>query len=218
MSPRRCIAIAAASLIAACGGESTGPPGAPAQLVKTGGDNQAWYFSNPLPVPYAAAVRDSNGRGVPGIAVIWTVTAGGGSVDSTQSRTDNAGIARVVHTLGPSAAAQSVDAFTVDFPTLPLVTFTATAGTPPASAMVDLVNLEFQPRVTAVVVGGTATWTWNDAGTAHNMLFTRGPPPLPTGSGVKSSGTLQVTFNSTGRYDYACTIHSGMEGTIHVVN
>ena len=50
----RRFALGMALLGLACGGDGGGtqPPGPPADLVKSGGDGQSWYFNNPLPLPY----------------------------------------------------------------------------------------------------------------------------------------------------------------------
>jgi len=36
----------------ACNSDSTQPIGPPDHLVRSGGDQQSWYFNNPLPLPY----------------------------------------------------------------------------------------------------------------------------------------------------------------------
>ena len=55
-------ALSSALLGAACGTEGTAPVAPEAaqatQLVKSGGDQQAWYFDNSLPTPYAVTARD----------------------------------------------------------------------------------------------------------------------------------------------------------------
>ena len=65
-------------------GGGTEPPGPPAQVLKSGGDNQAWYFDNPLPIPYEVRVTDAASRAVPGVVVAWAVMAGGGSLSAGQ--------------------------------------------------------------------------------------------------------------------------------------
>jgi 5-hydroxyisourate hydrolase-like protein (transthyretin family) len=53
----------------------------------------------------AALVRDAHGNPVPGVAVTWAVTAGGGSVSPATSTTNAQGIARAQWTLGGTVAA-----------------------------------------------------------------------------------------------------------------
>ncbi|HVM90550.1 MAG TPA: plastocyanin/azurin family copper-binding protein [Verrucomicrobiae bacterium] len=70
----------------------------------------------------------------------------------------------------------------------------------------------FVPTTDTVKVGTTVTWVNRDT-MVHNV----------TGTGF-SSGDIQPgaswshTFGSTGSYDYHCTIHPTMQGTINVVN
>jgi len=208
-------ALAGAFLVARCGGESLPPPGPPAQVVKSGGDQQSWYFSNPLPFSYRVTVQDANGRGVPGVSVSWAVTAGSGSIAPAANVTDGNGQATATHTLGPSETAHQA---TATAPNLPLVTFTATASTPPTTAGVAVQNNFFNPDFAGVQVDGTVTWTWNSGLVEHNVVFTGGPQPLPTSSGVKSTpGTYTWTFGTVGTYTYVCSIHDFMSGRVVVV-
>jgi plastocyanin len=202
----------------ACGGDGGGgnePPGPPAQVVKSGGDNQDWYFDNPLPTPYGVTVRDANGRAVPGVVVAWQVTAGGGSLSAPQSTTAASGVATTVHTLGPSGAVQTVTATVAN---LPAVTFTANAAAPPTTAAVLVENNSFSPQSVVIGSGGTVTWTWNSGGVQHNVTYTSGPTPRPTNSGTKGTGDHSNTITIVGQYGYACTLHAGMTGSVTVVN
>jgi plastocyanin len=205
-------------LAAACGGYgSTEPAGPPAQLEKSEGDGQNWYFGNALPVAYEVVVRDANGRGVSGVTVTWSVTAGGGSVDPATSVTNADGVATTTHTLGPAATSHSV---TANAAGLPQVEFTASATSPPTSAAVSVGDPTFfSPENVVVQVGGTVTWTWGPSViTLHNVVYVGGPTPLPAGSQTQTSGTHSNTFTNAGLYQYACTLHSGMDGTVRVVN
>ncbi len=200
-----------------CGGDDgIVPPvvGAATELVKGSGDAQVWYFDNPLPAPYRVIARDVNGQPVAGVSVTWAVISGAGSVDASLSVTGSDGSASATHSLGPAAASQSVSASATG---LPAVAFNATATSAPTSAAVTAASSAFVPRDVAVQVNGTVTWTWNPAGIAHNITYTSGPRPLPPDSPTQSDGTHARTFLATARYQYTCTIHAGMEGTITVV-
>jgi plastocyanin len=214
MTCRRLLpALAGAFLVGACG-ESLPPPGPPAQVVKSGGDQQTWYFDNPLPNVYRVTVQDVDGRGVPGVSVTWAVTTGGGSIAPLTNSTDGNGQATATHTLGPSGASHEATATVTN---LPLATFTATATTPPTTAGVMIQNNLFNPNLVGIQVDGTVTWTWNSGGIEHNVTWTGGPAPLPTGSTTKSSGTYPWTFNTLGTYTYVCNIHDNMSGRVVVV-
>jgi plastocyanin len=86
-------------------------------------------------------------------------------------------------------------------------------NTPPSnSSTVTLYDNYFTPQSTTVAKGATVTWDWT-TGTTHNVTFDDGPA-----SGNKSGGTYTRTFNTTGTFNYVCTIHQalGMTGTITV--
>jgi plastocyanin len=214
---RGAAALVAVLLAAACGGDSgtTPPPTAGAtQLVKSSGDQQDWYFDNPLPDAYRVIALDVDGEPVAGVAVTWTVTSGGGTVDPPQTETDAAGVASTTHTLGPTTANQLV---TASVPGLPVVEFTAMASSPPSSGDVTVGNDFFSPRDMIVQVGGTITWTWSQGAALHNVTHTSGPSPLPESSPTQDTGTHGNTFTTAARYEYVCTLHAGMEGTVTAV-
>lgn len=84
---------------------------------------------------------------------------------------------------------------------------TATEDLEPGTVLVD--DNVFRPRTIEVSVGDTVTWQFVGA-TLHNVV----------GDGFRSenkrSGTFEHTFNSAGSYDYSCTLHPGMNGTVEV--
>ncbi len=219
-------ALSAALLGAACTSDGTAPEAAPAdsteaapadsatQFVKSGGDQQAWYFNNPLSTPYAVTARDENDLPVPGVVVTWSVASGGGSVDPPQVGTDSSGLALATHTLGPAAMSQSV---TAGVPGLPTLTFNATATAPPTAAAVTVANNFFDPSDVIVQAGGTVVWTWNSAGVEHNVTYMGDPTLLPQSSTTQDGGMHSNTYGTAAEYRYFCSIHGGMEGTVAVV-
>src|SRR6184192_4579922 len=92
-----------------CNGGGTQPPGPPADLVKSGGDGQSWYFNNPLPTALSVTAVDVDGRAVPGVVITWAVTSGDGAVTPTQSTTQANGVASTTDSVG-SATLQRVSA------------------------------------------------------------------------------------------------------------
>jgi plastocyanin len=197
----------------ACGGNGGGTapctPGPATQLLKTDGDQQAWYFSNPLPKPYTVTVRDANNCAVPGASVAWSSTTGGGTFSSNPSTTSPSGIATTTHTLG-TAMTYVVRA------TVAGVTqtqdFSATASAPPTSGAVDVGDDFFRETSLVVQAGGTVTWTWSGAH-PHSVTFNGGAD-----SGTKTAGTFQQTFTNTGTFTYHCVVHGNMNGTVTVVH
>ena len=107
-------------------------------------------------------------------------------------------------------------AFTLTFLAVPTA---ATAGggcaadgpsQPEAATEVVIDHACFGPVVSAVPLNGKLTWT-NRSGMEHNLT---GPAiaftELPDGA------THTVTFDRSGIYVYACTIHPGMSGAVVV--
>ena len=217
----RLTALAAAWLVAGCGGggsgSGTGPctPGAATQLVKNGGDGQAWYFNNPLPAGLSVKALDANNCAVPGVVVNWTVASGGGGVSPAQSTTGTNGVASATDSIG-SSTPQTVHA-TPALTSLPTLTFSATASAAPTSGAVNVKDNFFDPNALTVQAGGSVTWTWAGV-SSHTLTFTSGPPPLPAETAAQMTGTRTITFNTPGTYGYHCTIHSGMSGTLNVVH
>jgi plastocyanin len=87
----------------------------------------------------------------------------------------------------------------------------ASAPAPPVSGdSVTLRDNVFEPPALQVASGTTVTWTWDDGPVQHNVTFD------DFGSETKNSGTWTHTFTEPGTYEYTCTLHGGMDGTIVV--
>ena len=67
----------------------------------------------------------------------------------------------------------------------------------------------FSPKSSTVKVGDKVTWTFKGQ-SAHNVTFDG------FNSKLMKSGTYSHAFDKAGSYDYHCTIHAGMTGTIVV--
>src|SRR5919106_1720754 len=80
-------------------------PGPPSRLVEISGNGQNGGVGRRLGQPLLVAVQDQIGKALSNVAVIWTVTSGGGSVSSNSVPTDAAGRASVTWTLGTVAGA-----------------------------------------------------------------------------------------------------------------
>ncbi len=208
----RRFALGMALLGLACGGNGGGtqPPGPPVDLLKNpAGDNQSWYFNNLLPTALSVTAVDVDGRAVPGVAIMWAVASGGGSVTPTQSTTDANGVASTTDSVGGSTIQMVSATFTgLAGP----VSFTEHATTPPTSAAVNVGDNFFDKASVVVQVNSAVTWTWTGQ-VGHSVTFTGGPD-----SGVQPSGTFQRTFTSTGVFNYFCKVHGGMTGSVTVVH
>ena len=209
-------------LALACGGDGgggTGPctPGVATQLVKSG-DAQIWYVNNPLPAPLSVTARDANNCPVPGVVVNWAVGSGGGGVNPAQSTTSAAGVATTTDSVGVT----SPQTVTATFTGLPApVTFTATASAPPTAGAVDVRDNNFNPQSVVVQTGGMVTWT-RTGSNSHNVTFGSGPAtPANIADAALSTGTADArtrTLTAVGTYNYTCTNHIGMNGTVKVVH
>jgi hypothetical protein len=99
-----------------------------------------------LPVPIPPAVRLTNGQGqpVPGVAVSFVVTGGGGSVDGADQTTDSDGVARVGGwVLGPATGLNTLEARADSVQGSPVIF--AAQGTASSSA-VDHFVFQIQPQ------------------------------------------------------------------------
>jgi len=94
---------------------------------------------------------------------------------------------------------------------------------PPAgstSSTITVRNNRFDPAATTVNVGTTVTWAWdscNDDGygnstcTTHSVTFDGA-----SSSGAKSSGTWSRQFDTAGTFNYHCSQHAAMTGSVTV--
>ncbi|UCG87829.1 MAG: beta-propeller fold lactonase family protein, partial [Gemmatimonadota bacterium] len=102
-------------------------PGPPASVTPQAGDNQTTLVGTRVPIPPAVLVQDSFNNPIPGTAVSFAVSAGGGSVVGSPAVTDSAGVAGVAGwTMGPSQGYNSLNAVAGG----PQHVFTATATVP----------------------------------------------------------------------------------------
>jgi Big-like domain-containing protein len=99
--PRTSAAIGLAAILAACGGDSSGPA-VPQNLQISGGNGQTGPAGGSPPLALRVVVTGSSGQAFQGAQVAWQVTSGGGSVNPVSSTTDAAGQATTVVTLGPA--------------------------------------------------------------------------------------------------------------------
>lgn len=81
-----------------------------------------------------------------------------------------------------------------------------------ASTTVEVKNFAFMPKTLTVRVGTTVTWRFEDSA-AHTVDIATGnivSKPL------KSGATYTHTFRQAGTYNYICSIHPYMRGSVVV--
>jgi len=176
---------------------ATANPRPASAFVVVSGNGQTGAATAPLASPLVVAARDTFGNGVPGVAVTFSVTSGGGSVSPASATTGSAGTASTTFTLGPTVGTHTAQASagalgTVDF------TATATSGPP---AAITKVSGDAQTRtvgdtvtVTAVVVDATGNKVPNAAVTfsvasGGGSVVAPAPVESPLGASSGSSFT-----------------------------
>lgn len=82
----------------------------------------------------------------------------------------------------------------------------------PLVTQITMQNLRFIPETVIVPAGTEITWI-NDDSVTHTVTS---DTSLFDSSIIRPGGTFSFTFTDIGTYDYHCTIHSGMRGTIIV--
>ena len=106
-------------------------------ILKISGDNQKGVSFAPLSQPFVVEVQDVNGSALARISVTFAVTAGGGTLSTTNTRTDENGRVQSTLTLGPNLGTNTVEvsAAGIESP----VTFYAISDTesPPITADVN---------------------------------------------------------------------------------
>jgi plastocyanin len=85
-------------------------------------------------------------------------------------------------------------------------------GTGPGT-QVSMKDIKFNPGTVTIKAGGKVTWT-NDDSVGHDVTaddFESGSP-----GGIQGGSTFSHTFKKAGTYDYVCSVHPGMKGTVKV--
>jgi len=78
---------------------------------------------------------------------------------------------------------------------------------------VAMKNIKFDPATVTVKAGDTVTWV-NDDSVDHDVTaddFKSGEP-----GGISGGGTFKHKFATAGTFDYVCSVHPGMEGSVVV--
>jgi plastocyanin len=88
----------------------------------------------------------------------------------------------------------------------------ASASTATAADAVEVKDFSFGPEKLTVTAGSKVTWTFDDSA-QHTVRFAQ---PKVTSKALADGQTFSYTFNTPGTYDYICSIHQYMHGTIVV--
>lgn len=218
---------------------ATARPGNPTQLITHPGDVAGiGVVNSPIGV-FRAIALDAYGNPVTGVRIVWTVTAGGGSVtpadpygDSTRSGLDttsnvgNGGSAWAQFTLGPNEGEQTATATAPTMPGAPVITYQRTAVTVLVQVFGSIgwvyeTDNGFVPASVTVPLGKSVGWVVF-VEEQHNLIFEDDPTEPVSSSTLYYGGTHVRTFSGAPRIiRYRCTLHStsfteGEVGTVIV--
>jgi plastocyanin len=84
-------------------------------------------------------------------------------------------------------------------------------GEDPTSATVSMPGFSFAPFTTTIKVGGTVTYDF--PAQAHNVIFKR-VTGAPTDIQETRNQRVARSFPVAGTFDFDCTLHPGMSGTV----
>jgi len=84
----------------------------------------------------------------------------------------------------------------------------------PTTADVFMPGLTFSPFETVVKQGGTVRFIF--PALVHNVIWDRRLAGSPADINTISNVTVSRTFPTVGVFEYTCTLHPGMDGTIIV--
>ena len=81
------------------------------------------------------------------------------------------------------------------------------------TVQVNIFNYKFDPETVTVVAGTTVTWTNKDE-IPHTVAST--DKSFPASAGLDTGDSYSYTFTKPGTYNYYCTLHPFMKGTVVV--
>jgi adhesin/invasin len=186
----------------------TATAGAPSGLSIVSGDDQTGPVSTELPLPLVVALRDGGGNPVPGAAVSWVISSGGGSVTPSTSSTDAAGQAIVAWTLGGTPGPNTVSAVVSG---IGVVEFSATA-TAGAPARLSILTQPSASAVSGAVLGQQPVIQLLDAGgNPATQIGVAVQAAIATGGGSLGGATSTLT-DANGRATFTDLSISGAPG------
>jgi len=120
-----------------------------------------------------------------------------------------AGCAPAGHSNESAARRQQVAAEAATTPVIPLGHQLTTDDGSPAGT-IELQRLAFTPSTFTITAGQALVWSFDDGGVAHTVTG------AGFDSGPKTTGLFSHTFASPGTFDYRCSVHPAMRGTVVV--
>jgi plastocyanin len=208
----RHISVVVLCSLAACGGSAgdggggtTNPP-PPAAVGSVSLSRSTALLKPSETATITATPKDANGSSLSGRTVSWSVLPATGVANITPS---GSSVTVTATANGTATVTATVEQKTADAH----ITVTGTFATSADVSVGPNGQNQFDPATVDIGAGGTVNFNWN--GVTHNVTWAS-PPAGVTNISDRSSGTASLTFNQAGTYDYHCTIHAGMNGTVVV--
>jgi len=152
-----------------------------------------------------ATPKDASGNALSGKAVTWTVLPATGVANITPNGASVtiSGTANGTATVTATSDSKAADVH---------VTVTSSIASN-ADIAVGANGNSFTPADVDILSGGTVNFSWN--GVTHNVTWLTTPAAVANITD-RSTGTVPVTLSQSGTYNFHCTLHPGMDGTITV--
>jgi plastocyanin len=93
-----------------------------------------------------------------------------------------------------------------------LPTLSAIAASPAATVTVDITKFTYAPKELTIAPGTRVVWTNKDE-TPHTVTSN---DKSFASKGLDTGDKFEHTFATPGDFDYICTVHPFMTGTVHV--
>lgn len=182
----------------------------PTTLLAAGGGGQMARTTQTLAAPLSVEVEAADGRGVPGVAVSWSVTLGSSTLSASTTTTGANGVATVDLTLGSSPATDSISATVAGLTGSPI--FFEAMGTDPVTVTVEMENIAFNAPGggddITILLGDEVRWVNLDSET-----HTATSNSVPSGGSTFDSGVMsqndEFSFvpDTRGTWIYFCEVH-----------
>ena len=207
----RWIVCAAAAALVACGGSGGGtdpnPEPASVTIAVSGGTGDMTEVNETRQL--TATVRDAQNNVMTGMAVAWTSSA-----PAVVSVSPASGVATTATAHADGSATITAAVGDVDDDQSLTVAIDAGGGGPfpNTAAVTATTSSTFEPASVDIEEGGTVTWQFESV--THNVRFSSASAPSDIGN--TTNANVSRTFNTAGTFDYSCSLHAGMTGTVVV--
>jgi plastocyanin len=199
--------LTAVALLVACGSDSTSPPDDPLASVDVQPRDATLRLFALWPHMHQHAVSRA-GLELQ-IGGVWSSSdASIVSVDPSTGAITGAGV----------GSATITDAVSFEGVTKSATSLVVVAADSPSGAVTATTGAVFTPQLMTITRGGgTGTVTWTFQAEPHTVTWDSQPPGAAVGDiAVSSNTSVARDFSVAGTYEYHCTIHSGMTGSLLV--